>query len=142
MRAAVCGVRTSQSQCEARNSYCRRLCPHAAATASGGSSNCRWRYEPVKSDLTVPGFKQYVKGEMRYNKLLDKCFINVEGAYVSRIRPPIATSDHNVVHLIPTYKSKLKRSKPEKKVVVFLFFHRCSSVILTTFLSMFFLIHG
>lgn len=98
-------------------STCRRLCPHAAATASGGSSNCRWRYEPVKSDLTVPGFKQYVKGEMRYNKLLDKRFINVEGAYVSRIRPPIATSDHNVVHLIPTYKSKLKHSKPEKKVV-------------------------
>lgn len=76
----------------------------------------------MKSDLTVPGFNQYVKGEMRYNKLLDKCFVNVEGAYVSRIRPPIARSDHNAVHLIPTYKSKLKRSNAEKRVVVFFFF--------------------
>ncbi len=37
-------------------------------------------------------------------------------AYVSRIRPPIANSDHNVVHLVPIYKSKLKSNKPDKKV--------------------------
>ncbi len=32
-------------------------------------------------------------------------------------RPPILNSDHNVVHMIPVYKTKLKRGKPEKKVI-------------------------
>lgn len=84
--------------------------PEAPAIVVGDMNQC-------KLDLMMPGFKQYIKGGTRKNKLLDKCFVNVEGAYVSRIRPPIGTSDHNVVHLVPAYKSKLKRFKPEKKVV-------------------------
>ena len=44
-------------------------------------------------------------------------FVNVKGAYVSKCRPPILNSDHNVVHMIPVYKTKLKQSKPEKKVI-------------------------
>lgn len=35
----------------------------------------------------------------------------------STTRPSIYNSDHNVVHLVPTYKSKLKKRKPEKKVI-------------------------
>ena len=43
--------------------------------------------------------------------------MNIEGAYTSKIRPPIANSDHNVVYLVPTYKPKLKRNKPERKTI-------------------------
>ncbi len=54
------------------------------------------------------------------------CFLSVSppwssvvvfGAYQSRSKPPVASSDHNVVHLIPTYVTKLKSSKPQEKVV-------------------------
>lgn len=31
--------------------------------------------------------------------------------------PPLGSSDHNTVHLIPTYKSLLKSSKPQVKTV-------------------------
>lgn len=66
-----------------------------------------------KLDITMPGFKQ--KGQTKKSNLLDKCFVNVEGPYVSRIRPPAANSGDNLVHLVPIYNSKLKSSKPEKK---------------------------
>lgn len=33
---------------------------------------------------------------------------------MSSIRSPIANLDHNVVHLVPTFKSKLKSSKAEE----------------------------
>jgi len=36
---------------------------------------------------------------------------------VSKYRPPILNSDHNVVNMIPVYKTKLKGSQPEKKVI-------------------------
>jgi histone deacetylase complex regulatory component SIN3 len=39
-------------------------------------------------------------------------YVNVNNAFASRIRPPIANSDHNVVYLIPRNKSKFKSSKP------------------------------
>lgn len=65
----------------------------------------------------LPGFEQYVKDQTRKGNILDTCFVNVKGAYVSQCRPPILNSDHNVVHMIPVYKTKLKRSKPEKKVI-------------------------
>ena len=51
------------------------------------------------------------------NNILDKCFVNIKEAYVSKFEPPILNSDHNVEHIIPVYKTKLKRNKPVKKVI-------------------------
>ncbi|KAL2103161.1 hypothetical protein ACEWY4_000029 [Coilia grayii] len=76
--------------------------PDAPAIIAGDLNHCQL-------DAVLPGFYQVVKGETRKDRLLDKCYVNVKDAYGSKIRPPIANSDHNVVHLIPTYKSKLKR---------------------------------
>ncbi len=117
MHTAFYGVCTSQWQSDASSSHCCRLRSHAAAETSRGLSNCCKRYESCKLDITMLGFKQCVKGQTRKNNLLDKCSVNVEGAYAFRVRPPIANSDHNVVHLVPTYKSKLKSSKEEKKTI-------------------------
>lgn len=68
-------------------------------------------------EKTLPGFQQVVKCGTRKENILDKCYINLPNAYQSRSKPPISNSDHNVVHLIPTYTSKLKSSKPENKIV-------------------------
>lgn len=84
--------------------------PDAPAIVLGDLNQCRL-------ETVLPGFEQYVKDQTRKDNILDKCFVNVKGAYVSKCRPPILNSDHNVVHMIPVYKTKLKRSKPEKKVI-------------------------
>jgi len=65
----------------------------------------------------LPGFEQYVKTQTRNNNILDKCFVNVRDAYVSKSMPPILNSDHNVVHMNPVYRTKFKRSKPERKMI-------------------------
>lgn len=48
---------------------------------------------------------------------MDKCYGNVKEAYTSRARPPLGTSDHKSVHLIPTYKSVFKSNKPVRTTV-------------------------
>lgn len=43
--------------------------------------------------------------------------MNIIDMFVSKVGLTILNSDHNVVHMIPVNKSKLKKSKPEKKVI-------------------------
>ena len=69
-------------------------------------------------EFSLPGFSQYVKSDTRKGKTLDKCYGNIPGAaYIAKIKPPIANSDHDTVHLIPKYRPVLKRSKPVLKTV-------------------------
>ncbi len=71
-----------------------------------------------KLEPALPGFQQYVKHATRNTNVLDKCFVNVAGAYRSKILPPIASLDHSTVYLMPTYKSVLKSSKLQLKTVL------------------------
>lgn len=59
--------------------------------------------------LKTTWFELYVKDKTRKD--------NIEGAYVSKCRPSIINSHHNVVHMIPVYKTKLKRSRPENNLI-------------------------
>ena len=77
---------------------------------------------PVLGDLnhcslekSLPGFQQYVKCGKRKENILDRCYGNIKGAYTARARTPLGTSDHKTVHLLPTYRSVYKSSKPTKK---------------------------
>ncbi|KAK0146722.1 hypothetical protein N1851_013929 [Merluccius polli] len=65
--------------------------------------------------IHLPNLEQYVTCPTRMDKILDQCFGNIEGAYVSICRPPLGRSDHNVIHLLPKYRQKLKREKPVVK---------------------------
>ena len=65
----------------------------------------------------LPNLEQYVTCPTRKDRILDQCFGNVEGAYVPRSRPPLGRSDHNVIHLLPKYRQKLKREKPVVKSI-------------------------
>lgn len=66
---------------------------------------------------SLPGFYQYVKCNTRKNNILDKCYGNVRDAYTARAKSPLANSDHNAIHLLPTYRSVFKSSKPEIRTV-------------------------
>ena len=65
-------------------------------------------------DITkhLPNLHQYVTCPTRLDKTLDLCYGNVPGAYAAKCRPPLGRSDHNVVHLLPKYRQKLKREGP------------------------------
>ena len=68
-------------------------------------------------DDTLPLFKQVVTCPTRKDKTLDLCYINVPDAYKCKQLPPLGKSDHNMVHLSPTYKPKIKSMKPLKKII-------------------------
>lgn len=56
----------------------------------------------------LPSLEQYVTTPTRGQNMLDLCFGNIPGAYTSKPRPPLGLSDHNVILLLPQYRSQLK----------------------------------
>lgn len=56
----------------------------------------------------LPSLEQYVTTPKRKHNMLDLCFGNIPGAYISKPRPPLGLSDHNVILLLPKYRSQLK----------------------------------
>ena len=66
---------------------------------------------------TLTGFYQYVTCPTRRNRTIDLCYGSIKGAYKSVALPPLGSSDHNVVHLLPIYKSILRREKVLKRQV-------------------------
>lgn len=89
---------------------CQQQHPEAPVVLLGDYNQCRL-------EKAMPGFVQVIKCSTRKDKILDMCYTNIKNAYSSRAKPPIANSDHNAVHLIPVYKTKLKSSKPVEKTV-------------------------
>ena len=65
----------------------------------------------------LPTLHQYVTCPTRLDRTLDKCFGNIPAAYKAEYGPPLGRSDHNVIHLLPRYRQRLKREKPVTKAV-------------------------
>ncbi len=66
---------------------------------------------------TFPHYFQYVDEATRGDNILDRCYGSVKDAYKSIIRPGSGRSDHDIVHLLPKYKQKLKTEKPREKAI-------------------------
>ena len=70
--------------------------------------------------LQYPGAPAIVLGDLNQcnleTVLPDKCFVYIKEAYVSKCEPPVINLDHNVVHMITVYKTKLKRNKLVKRL--------------------------
>lgn len=64
-----------------------------------------------------PTLHQYVDCPTRLARTLDKCYGNIPDAYKSICRPALGNSDHNVVHLLPCYRAKLRREKTVTKEI-------------------------
>lgn len=65
----------------------------------------------------LPGFYQYIKCSTRNNNILDTCYGNIKNAYIAKARAALGNSDHNVIHLLPSYRSVFKSCKPEIQTV-------------------------
>ena len=62
----------------------------------------------------IPGLQQYVTVHTRHSTILDKCFGNIKDAFISISRPALGLSDHNVIHLLPKYRQKVKTEQSKK----------------------------
>ena len=74
-------------------------------------------FNKCKINKTLPTFKQYVTCTTCGDNTLDQCFGNIKDAYKSNRLSKLGRSAHNMVHLLPLYKQKIKREKPQSKTV-------------------------
>ncbi len=65
----------------------------------------------------LPKYRQHVTCPTRDSNILDHCYTTIKNAYHSVPRAALGLSDHCLVHLIPTYRQKLKSAKPVVKTV-------------------------
>ena len=60
----------------------------------------------------LPKYKQFIKCPTREKNILDHCYTTVSRTYHAVPRAALGLSDHTMVHLIPSYRQKLKLCKP------------------------------
>lgn len=60
-----------------------------------------------------------IKCGIRESRVLDKCYRYVQEAYISKAKPPLTNSHHNIIHLIPTFKTVLKGANLRPRLWVF-----------------------
>ncbi len=65
----------------------------------------------------LPKYRQHVTCPTRDINILDHCYTTIKEAYHSVPRAALGLSDHCLVHLIPTYRQKLKSAKPALRTV-------------------------
>ncbi|KAL0163409.1 hypothetical protein M9458_042805, partial [Cirrhinus mrigala] len=65
----------------------------------------------------LPKYSQHVTCPTRDSNILDHCYTTLRNAYHSVPRAALGLSDHCLVHLIPTYRQKLKSAKPVVKTI-------------------------
>ncbi len=65
----------------------------------------------------LPKYRQHITCPTRDSNILDHCYTTIKEAYHSVPRAALGLSDHCLVHLIPTYRQKLKSAKPVLRTV-------------------------
>ncbi len=94
---------------------CRLLCIsclnfHSDDTHSLQTTSCRQL-------LVMPNYRQHITCPTRDSNILYHCYTIIKTAYHSVPLAALGLSDHCLVHLIPTYRQKLKSAKPVVKTV-------------------------
>ncbi|KAI3356004.1 hypothetical protein L3Q82_017277 [Scortum barcoo] len=65
----------------------------------------------------LPNYRQYIKCPTRDTNILHHCHTTLKNAYRSVPQAALGLSNHCLVHLIPTYRQKLKSAEPVVKTV-------------------------
>ncbi|KAI5102804.1 gastrula zinc finger protein XlCGF28.1-like [Silurus meridionalis] len=66
---------------------------------------------------SLPSSRQHINCPTRGKNTLDHCYTVLKDSYRSVPRAALGNSDHRLVHLIPTYRQKIKSVKPVVKTV-------------------------
>ena len=80
-------------------------CPESIHLIAGDFNHCCL-------NKALPNYRQYVTCKTCGDSTIDLCYRNIPKAYKSRPMPSLGRSVHNLIHLLPLYRQKLKSSKP------------------------------
>ena len=83
--------------------------PDAVIITTGDFNHCTL-------DPTLP-FYQHVNCPTRNDTTLDLCYTNIKNCYKTKILPPLGSSDHNIVMLLPDYITKFKATNSVEKSI-------------------------
>lgn len=84
--------------------------PEAVKILLGDFNECNFK-------SYVPQYTQYVHCSTRKDKILDLLFCNVKNGYNIYKKPPLGSSDHNMLYCLPIYKQKIKSIKPTEIII-------------------------
>ena len=93
-----------------------------------------------KARLSTSSLYQYVNFNTRENSQLDLCYSNISDAYKPYKLPPLSTSDHAAVQLVPIYQTRhkfKKNTKISKQIIDDESVDKCKAVFDTTDWSLF-----
>ncbi len=65
----------------------------------------------------LPKYRQHITCPTRDSIILDHCYTTIKEAYHSVLWAALGLSDHCLVHIIPTYRQKLKSAKAVLRTV-------------------------
>lgn len=65
----------------------------------------------------LPKYVQQVTCAARGVNIFDHRYSTIKNAFHSVARAPLGNSDHNMIHLVPSYKQQIKRENPVKPTV-------------------------
>lgn len=74
-------------------------------------------FNACRLNKSLPTYQQYVTCATRGDRTINLCYGNIRNAYKAYEKPPLSSADHNVVHLVPAYRTKLQTEGVAKKVV-------------------------
>ncbi len=74
-------------------------------------------FNKVNLSRELPKYRQYIKCPTRDSNIFDHCYTTTKNAYHSVPQAALGLSDYCLVHLITTYRQKLKPAKPVVKTV-------------------------
>ncbi len=76
-----------------------------------------WDFNKANLSRELPKYREHVTCPTRDRNILDHCYTAIKEAYCSVPRAALGLSDHCLVHLILTYRQKLKSAKPVLRTV-------------------------
>ena len=71
-------------------------------------------FNECRLNASLPNFHQFVNVPTRKDRTLDLCYCNVTEAYRVRRLPPLGSSDHCMLQLLPLYRQKFRREKAKR----------------------------
>ena len=85
----------------------RKNSPDVPIIITGDFNECRL-------NASLPNFHQFVNVPTRKDRTLYLCYCNVTEAYRVRRLPPLGSSDHCMLKLLPLYRQKIRREKAKR----------------------------
>ena len=98
-----------------KNDCISTICEHLTVVENNSPDSLKLilgDFNHCSLDDAIPNHHQVVNCNTRGDKTIDLCYSNIGNRYTSKRKPQLGGSDHNMIHLIPKHRQKLKTERP------------------------------